>query len=82
VDATTLPRRLTIEGVQESNNSLTLTVEQFERHIKDLINRLETRFKAVTTSEEDLMVLLRLRKERNSSRESFEICIKALMYMK
>lgn len=50
--------------------------------MKDLIDRLETKFKAVTTSEEDLADLVRLREQWDVSRQCLEICTKAQMHMK
>lgn len=81
MNAVTPSRRLTIEDLQESKNSLTLNRETLERHMRDVLDRLETKFKSATASEEDRTDLARLREEWDVTRQCLVICTRAHMHM-
>jgi hypothetical protein len=81
-DPESIPERLTFNGLQECKNSLTVTAAKLERHMKDLVDRLVTKSKAATNSEEDLAELARLREELDSARQCIDICSQADIHLK
>jgi hypothetical protein len=82
LDPDTISERLTINGLQECKNSLALTAAKLERHMGDLIDRLVTKSKTATTSEEEFADLARLREEWNTTRQCMDICSKADIHLK
>ncbi|KAJ6159385.1 hypothetical protein N7497_003922 [Penicillium chrysogenum] len=58
-----VPERVTNEGLQECKNSLINTAAKLEDHLKILIDRIVTKTKTSTASQEDIAELLRLQEE-------------------
>ena len=82
LDPDTISERLTINGLQECKNSLALTAAKLERHMRDLIDRLVTKSKTATSSEEEFADLSRLRDEWDTTRQCMDICSKADIHLK
>ena len=82
MDPDPLSERLTIEGLQECKNSLTLTAAKLEGYMKDLIDRLVTKSKTAMTSDDELADLVRLREEWETARHCRDICSKADMHLR
>lgn len=82
MDADNVPEKLIVEGLQECKNSLAITAAKLEGHMTDIIDRLMAKSKAVTTSEEDLTHLARLRDEWSTARQCMDICSKADTHLK
>jgi len=82
MDPDAISERLTAEGLQECKDSLLLTATKLEQHMSNLIDRLVTKLKAATTSEEDLADLGRLRDEWDTIHQCKEICSKADTHLK
>jgi hypothetical protein len=81
-DPASVSERLTTDGLRECKNSLALTAAKLERHMADLIDRLVTKSKAATTSDEELADLVRLRDEWETARQCMDICSKADINLK
>jgi hypothetical protein len=78
----TIPEKLTINGLQECKNSLDLTTAKLERHMHDLMDRLVSKSSSVTASQEDREDLARLREEWDTTRQCRDICAKADVHLK
>jgi hypothetical protein len=82
MDPDTVSERLTINGLQECKTSLAITVAKLDRHMKDIVDRLVTKSKGATSSEEDLADLVRLRDQWDAARQCIDICSKADIHLK
>lgn len=71
-----VPERVTNEGLQECKESLLTTGERLENHLKILMERIMTKSKTVTTSE-DIEDMRRLQEEWETTRQCIHICSKA-----
>jgi hypothetical protein len=78
----TEPEKLTTEGLQECKDSLAATARKLEKHMKDLIDRLVTKSRTATTSDDDVIDLARLRDEWDTARQCVDICSKASLHLK
>lgn len=67
---------VTNEGLQECKNSLATTAAKLEQHMRDVMDRLVTKSKAGTSSE-DVQDLSRLRDEWEAARQCLDICSRA-----
>ncbi|KAJ5210514.1 hypothetical protein N7491_010321 [Penicillium cf. griseofulvum] len=77
VSSSSVPERVTNEGLQECKNSLSNTAAKLENHLKILMNRIVTNSKTSTASQEDIAELLRLQEEWETTRQCMHICSKA-----
>jgi Fungal N-terminal domain of STAND proteins len=82
MDPDTLSERLTVNGLQECKTSLAITAAKLDRHMKDIVDRLVTKSKGATSSEEDLADLVRLRDQWDAARQCIDICSKADIHLK
>ncbi|KAI9684821.1 MAG: hypothetical protein M1829_000196 [Trizodia sp. TS-e1964] len=78
----TIPKTITINGLQECKNSLILTAAKLERHMKDIMDRMVAKSRAAITSEEELADLARLRDEWTTTRQCVNICSQAEIHLK
>ncbi|KXG51328.1 uncharacterized protein PGRI_093400 [Penicillium griseofulvum] len=72
-----VPERVTNEGLQECKNSLMNTAAKLEDHLKILMDRIVTKTKTSTASQEDIAELLRLQEEWETTRQCMHICSNA-----
>lgn len=72
-----VPERVTNEGLQECKESLLNTAEKLENHLKILMERIMTKSKTVTNSEEVIEDMRRLQEEWETTRQCMHICSKA-----
>ena len=77
VETCSVPERVTNEGLQECKESLFNTAAKLENHLKILMERIMTKSKTVTTTEEDIEDLRRLQEEWETTRQCMHICSKA-----
>jgi hypothetical protein len=76
-EADSVPRNLTFEGLQDCKNSLAATTVKLEKHMKDIMDRLVTKSNTSIISDEDLVDLVRLRDEWDTTRQCRDICSQA-----
>lgn len=69
-----VPERVTNEGLQDCKESLFNTAEKLENHLKILMERIRTKSKTVTASEEDIEDMRRLQEEWEATRQCMHIC--------
>lgn len=72
-----VPERVTNEGLQECKDSLSNTAAKLENHLKILMERIVTKSKTTTVSDEDIADLRRLQDEWETTRQCMHICSKA-----
>lgn len=77
VSSSNVPERVTNEGLQECKNSLINTAAKLENHLKILMDRIVTKSKTSTASQEDIADLLRLQEEWETTRQCMHICSNA-----
>jgi hypothetical protein len=82
MDPDNIPERIISNGLQECKDSLAVTVKKLERHMKDLIDRVVTKSRTATNSEEELADIERLQEELDSARKCMDICFKADTHLK
>ncbi|KAJ5201233.1 hypothetical protein N7449_006036 [Penicillium cf. viridicatum] len=76
-----VPERVTNEGLQECKNSLINTAAKLENHLKILMDRIVTKSKTSTASQEDIADLLRLQEEWETTRQCMHICSNAGIHL-
>ncbi|CAG8910134.1 unnamed protein product [Penicillium egyptiacum] len=81
VSSSNIPERVTNEGLQECKNSLINTAAKLENHLKILMDRIVTKSKTSTASQEDIAELLRLQEEWETTRQCMHICSKAGIHL-
>ncbi|KAJ5757723.1 uncharacterized protein N7511_006417 [Penicillium nucicola] len=77
VGSSNIPENVTNEGLQECKKSLLNTAAKLENHLKILMDRIVTKSKTSTASQEDIAELLRLQEEWETTRQCMHICSKA-----
>jgi hypothetical protein len=75
--SSSVPERVTNDGLQECKNSLMNTAAKLENHLKIVMNRIMTKTKTSTASQEDIAELTRLQEEWETTRQCMHICSKA-----
>jgi hypothetical protein len=78
----TVSGRLTVSALQECKNSLAITAAKLEQHMINLVDRLVTKSKGSTSSDEEYADLARLRDEWETARQCMNICSKADTHLK
>lgn len=81
-DSSGVPEMLVNAGLQDCKNSLTLTAEKLERHMREVMDRLVAKSKTVMTTEEDAADLVRLQEEWKTARQCVDICSKADIHLR
>ncbi|PIG88198.1 hypothetical protein AARAC_010708 [Aspergillus arachidicola] len=71
------PERVTDESLQDCKTKLAGTINQLEKHMQALTDRLLAKSKAAMTSEQDIMDLKRLQDEWQTAHQCMDICSKA-----
>lgn len=79
-DTSSVPEKITQEGLEECKTSLSRMATKLRAHEKLLFSRLAEKMKASTTSPEELADIARLRDEWESTFESIDILSKANTY--
>lgn len=79
-DKTSVPEKITREGLEECKTSLSRMAAKLKEHEKLLFDRLLEKMKASTTSPEEAADIARLRDEWQSTHESIDILSKANSY--
>lgn len=77
VSSSSVPERVTNEGLQECKNSLFKTAAELENHLKIVMDRIVTKSKTTSASQEDIADMLRLQEEWETTRQCMNICSKA-----
>ena len=81
-DSSGVSEMLVSAGLQDCKNSLMLTAEKLEKHMRDVLARLVTKSKTAMTSEEDAADLVRLQEEWKTARQCVDICSKADIHLR
>lgn len=76
------PEMVTNEGLQECKNSLAVTAAKLEKHMRDVMDRLLSKSKTASSSNEDAQDLSRLRDEWETARQCLDICSRADSHLK
>ncbi|GKT44620.1 uncharacterized protein ColSpa_04801 [Colletotrichum spaethianum] len=82
VDANPYPNRVTNESLQACKERLSQTVNNLEKHMEDLMNRLIEKSAAKMSSKPDFEELSRLREEWTTARQCLDICSSAESHVK
>ncbi|KAJ5655654.1 hypothetical protein N7507_007604 [Penicillium longicatenatum] len=77
VSSSSVPERVTNDGLQECKNSLLNTAAKLENHLKILMDRIVTKSKTSKASQDDITELSRLQEEWETTRQCMNICSKA-----
>lgn len=81
IDLDTSPGRITSQGLQECQDSLTRTALKLAGYEQQLFTRLMEKSKMTITSEDGLTDLARLRDEWEATRQGREVCSKARQHL-
>ncbi|KAF9250404.1 hypothetical protein LCP9604111_3306 [Penicillium roqueforti] len=76
------PATVTNEGLQECKNSLAMTANKLEKHMRAIMDRLVAKSRTAISSDEDAQDLSRLRDEWETTRQCLEICSRADDHLK
>ena len=80
-DSSSIPERITNEGLQECKESLARMAEQLASHEKQLFDRLMSKLDTAGTSQENATDIANLREEWQSTRKSMDILSTASNHM-
>lgn len=81
VSSSNIPERAATKGFQECKSSLVNTAAKLEDHLKVLMDRIVSKSKTITPSQDDIAELLRLQQVWETTRQCMHICSKAEIHL-
>lgn len=82
IDTNTVSQQLTDQALDACKENLVNTTRKLENHMKDLTNRLMTKFQAAAASPDEIAEIARLQDQWEAARQCMEICSTADDHLK